>query len=274
MGGAASGAGMGALIGSVVPGVGTAIGAAVGGGLGFMSDMSGNAAARAAGDAANAQLSEAQYQRAQARQMTEGVTVDALAHYDRAIAAQERSLARQEEMIKQIDPVVLEASQQALKLMRGEQSSTLQPLQNQRNMQRQKILNQLREQLGPGAETSTMGMMALNRFDSETANLYAGAQQQALGNMGSIFSTFNAGRPSMINEAQAFGNLASNRQAVRLNQVSAMSPSNQAVYSSAGAPYVSAMMQGQQQQSMYNSMIGGATQLGSAYLMSGAMKKA
>lgn len=230
----------------------------------------GREAAAAAQAAAMAQQGEARRQRTEARGMTEGVTLEALMSYDRALQTQDRNLSRQEQLISQIDPTILEASQQALRLLRGETSSTLAPLQKQRDMQRQKLLNQLREQLGPGAETSTAGMQALNRFDSETSNLFAGAQQQALGNLGAIAGQFNSVRPDMLREASGFGALATNRQGLRLNQLAAMNPSNQAVFGTAGAQYTGDLIKAQSQQGLYNQLMGAGVTAGTAYLTGGA----
>lgn len=229
----------------------------------------GEAAARAAQGAANAQMAEARRQRQEAFNMTEPVTVAALASYDKALGFQEKNLARQEQLISQIDPTVIEASQQALKLLRGEESSSLAPFKQQREMQRQKLLNQLRQQLGPGAETSSAGIQALTKFDSESAGLFAGAQQQALGNLGNIFGQFNSGRPDMLREAQGFGALATNRQALRLNQLGAMNPSNQQMFGTAGGEFAGAAIKAQGQQALQNQLLGIGAQMGSAAITGG-----
>jgi hypothetical protein len=157
-------------------------------------------------------------------------------------------------MISQIDPTIIEASQQALRLLRGEESSTLNPLKNQRNVQRQKLLNSLREQLGPGAETSTAGIQALTRFDSESSNLFAGAQQQALGNMGNIGGQFSQMRPDMLRESMGLGQMVQNKSNFGINQANALSGVNTGMLQSAGANQTYDLLRGQNQQAAGNLM--------------------
>lgn len=216
-----------------------------------------NEAAEAAQAAATAQMRMANQQRAEIRQMTEGVTVQGIANFDKAIAAQERNLARQEQMVAQIDPTVIEASQQALRLLRGESSSTLAPLRQQRDMQRQKLVNSLRAQFGPGAESSSAGLRALTQFDSETGSLFSGAQQQSLANLGNIFGQFNAGRPDMLREASGLGALGADRAGLRYQQAGVMQGANMAALQSAGAQYTGQAIKAQGQQQLYNTLLGG-----------------
>lgn len=275
--GAASGAAQGAVIGSVVPGVGTLVGAGIGGLAGYVGGKGAGQSSRAAQAAAQAQAAEARRQYdlnsgilQGGADRLQGATVAGLASLDKDMANQERNLARQEAMISQIDPTVIEASQQALKLMRGEQSSTLQPFQNQRNMQRQKLVNRLREQLGPGAETSTAGIQALTRFDSESDQLFAGAQQQALSNLGNTFGQFNSGRPDIGREIGLLSNygqqkvgLAQNQSNYDLQRVGALAGSGAQLMQTAGSQFLGAQLQGQYQQNQANQFLNaGATAAG------------
>jgi len=209
-----------------------------------MGQFVGDGGADAAQAAAMAQQGEARRQYRDIKNMTEGVTVESMAQMDTAIKSQERNLARQEQMISQIDPTIIEASQQALRLMRGESSSTLAPLQRQRDMQRQKLLNSLREQLGPGAETSTAGIQALTRFDAESGNMFASAQQQALGNMGNIFGQFSSQKPDMLREASGLGSLAQGRAGLRYSQANAMQGVMGNMMNTAGAQYTGDLIRG------------------------------
>jgi len=199
---------------------------------GFGEMLFGDGGAGAAGSAAMAQQAFAERQLADTdtrvtqsltRSYAEGdrlnqFTVAGLTSLDKDISNQERNLARQEQLISQIDPTIIEASQQALKLLRGEQSSALNPLKNQRDQQRQRLLNSLREQLGPGAETSTAGIQALTKFDSETDSLFAGAQQQALSNLGGVSSQFSAQRPDMFREIMGRSQFGQNQYQLGANQ--------------------------------------------------------
>jgi hypothetical protein len=195
--------------------------------------------------AATAQQQEAQAGYDQYAQSMQPATTAALLQFDKSISAQEKNLARQEELAAQIDPAIIEASQQALRLLKGEQSSALAPLQRQRDQQRQTLLNTLREQLGPGAETSTAGMQALTRFDSETSNLMAGGQQQALGNLGSLMGQFRAAGPDILREASGLGSLASGRYGVQQQTSQGLLGARSGLFQTAGAQYTGEMIRAQ-----------------------------
>lgn len=207
-------------------------------------------------------------------------TIEGLNSLDRDIANQEKNLARQEQLISQLDPTIIEASQQALKLLRGEESSTLAPLKRQRDQQRQKLLNSLREQLGPGAETSTAGIQALTRFDSETDSLFSGAQQQALQGLGSLSSQFTSQRPDMLREISGLSNFGQQQYGLRANSAqfnlnaqsnlaSMLSNARAGVQQTAGAGNVANLLQGQQQYAFGNQLIGAGLQAGTGALTSG-----
>ena len=140
-----------------------------------------------------------------------------------ALDTQQRALGRQMELFESIDPAVMAASEQALQLLQGEEARALAPIRQERETQRQALVDRLREQLGPGAETSTAGIQALNRFDQETSQVMAGAQQQSLSQLFGIASAGAQGR-SALNEGtqgvagigQAFGNAAARQATTRL----------------------------------------------------------
>lgn len=99
---------------------------------------------------------------------------------DKAMHAQQLNLERQQKLVESINPALLEAGQQMTKLLQGQSAPVLQNLKDQRQTQRQGLLDSLRQQLGPGGETSQMGMNALRKFDADTANQLSGAQQSYL----------------------------------------------------------------------------------------------
>lgn len=226
----------------------------------------GDGGAGAAGSAAKSQQMEARRQYQEIKGITDQAVSSGIAQFETDIKNQEKNLARQEQLISQLDPTIIEASQQALRLLRGDNSSTLAPLQRQRDMQRQKLVNSLREQLGPGAETSSAGMQALTAFDSETSNLFAGAQQQALSNLGGISSQFSSQRPDMFREIagrSAFGQGKSN---LLFNQAQALQGTYGALRDTAGADQVAQMMRGQQDFSFRKGIFDTALQTGSSAL--------
>lgn len=205
----------------------------------------GDDVAKAAGRAAMAQQSEARAAYNETKGIVNPATVQGLLSFDRDIKNQEKNLARQEQLISQIDPTILEASQQALKLLRGEQSSTLAPIQRQRDQQRQKLLNQLREQLGPGAETSTAGIQALTRFDAETNNLMAGQQQSAIQMLGNTAGQFNSVRPDMFREIMGLSNFGQGKTQLQYQQAAALSNARQGLMQTAGAQYTQDLIKAQ-----------------------------
>lgn len=132
-----------------------------------------------------------------------------------AINAQKQNVSRQQELFQSLDPAIMEASQQALQLLRGEESKALGPLRQQRQTQRQALLDRLREQLGPGAETSTAGIQALNQFDQQTDSLVSGAQQQTLGQIFGIAQTGAQGRSALNQGASTLGGLAGQASSIQ-----------------------------------------------------------
>jgi len=195
----------------------------------------------------------------------------ALLANEQALKAQERSLVRQEELAESINPALKQAALQAAGLLRGEEAAALGPLRNQRQQARQDLLNTLREQLGPGAETSSAGQQALNRFDSETSTILGGAQQQSLN---TLLQTTLASRPDIggaaaglsnqanvgLNRALSFGGFASGARQAAFNPQ----------FQSAGADQVQNLIRAQQGQAIGGEAFSGALQLASAGLAGGA----
>lgn len=240
----------------------------------------GSGGAEAAGAAAMDKEREARRQYALAEQrygeikdITGRATAGGIAQFEKDIANQERNLSRQEQLISQLDPTIIEASQQALRLLRGESSSTLGPLKAQRDRQRQRLVNTLREQMGPGAETSSAGMQALTAFDSETDSLFAGAQQQALSNLGSLSSQFTSQRPDMFREIagrSAFGQGASNLLFQQANVLQGaggqLGNFGQSLVDTAGAGHVENMLKGRLDSAFRGQLLNGVIQGGAAAL--------
>ncbi len=256
----------GAIIGTIAGGP---IGGLLGGGLGMQADAN-RAMADAAGGAANAQLRNSQANYANISSIGSQMTTQGLANYDKALSYQSNQLSRQEEMVKQIDPTVLAASQQALKLINGQESSTLAPVRAQRDQQRANLLNTLRQQMGPGAETSTAGRQALNQFDMQTNSLMGQQQQSALGQLGNTFQQFGSYGNQLNQSIGQFANITGERAGLQGNYAQMLNAANGNVYQSSGAPYVGSMVAAQGQQAMGNQLTGlagqaigvGATMLG------------
>lgn len=230
-----------------------------GGVLGGVSQtLFGDGGAGAAQNAALAQQSEANAAYRETRDIVNPATVQGLLAFDKDIKNQETNLERQQQLISQIDPTIIAASQQALKLLNGEESSALSPLRNQRAQQRQKLLNSLREQLGPGAETSTAGIQALTKFDSETDNVFANAQQNALQGLGNTAGQFTGARPDMNREIMSLAGLNQGRTGLQFNQASLLNQARQGVIQNAGAQFTKDVMTGKQNQAFGQSLVTGA----------------
>lgn len=227
---------------------------------GITEKFFGDGGAGAAQNAAMQQQREAKQAYSQYAGATREATTAGLLQLDRDIANQERNLGRQEQLISQIDPTIIEASQQALRLLRGESSSALAPAQNQRNQQRQQLLNTLREQLGPGAETSTAGIQALTRFDSETNNLLAGQQQSALQGLGGLATQFNSTRPDMFREISGLSSFGQAKSGLQLNQAQGLFNARQPLLQTAGANQTANVLRGQQNAAMGQTILGGVAQ--------------
>jgi hypothetical protein len=139
--------------------------------------------------AAKAKGSIAQQQEAQAAAERQAVisaaapSVGELQAAEKQMQVADRAIARQEELLNAVDPSLIEAGKQALGLLKGEDVKSLDPLKRNRDRQRALLQNQLRERLGAGYETSSAGSEALNRFDQQTSETLAGAQEQTLGRL-------------------------------------------------------------------------------------------
>lgn len=196
-----------------------------------------------------------------------------LAALRQALDTQTRAIGRQEQLFASIDPAIMEASQQALKLLRGEEAKSLSPLKQNRDLQRKKLVDRLREQLGPGAETSTAGIQALNQFDQETSTLLSGAQESSIANlfgMGLQGSQAKLGAEGLINQGigqignigQAFGGAAQRLTQANLgsgglvqggfaNLINAQS----GLAAGSGSQYVTEQLKGQAQNQFINDRI-------------------
>jgi hypothetical protein len=199
-------------------GVVTAI-AVVGVGTAIAQNEAGNRAANAAGNAAQAREAELRTAvgqgkeglsnaEARARQVIAAAnSPEEMQALRKAFEQQSSVLQKQSKLFDSIDPSVMEASQQALNLMRGEEAKSLAPLRENMKRQRQQLVDRLREQLGPGAETSTAGIQALNRFDQQSSETLFGAQQQSMGNLFGMAQSGAQGRSALNQGSMALGQL-------------------------------------------------------------------
>lgn len=246
------------------------------GSLGLINDITGqdaadkaaSAAAGAAGQAAVAQQAEAKRQfnliNSQGQQLQNDVmreakqySVQELNALSQGLEVQQRNIAQQEKLMANIDPTLMEASQQALRLLRGESASSLDPLNKQRQAQRQQLQNSLRAQgLGDG---SSAALNALNKFDMETAGLANQAQQQQLGTLlGTALNSrvdLGASAGQLANLGQGFGAIGARNASLLGNvgttRLGALSGAGQQLIGNAGAQFTGAVLQNQARAQSY-----------------------
>lgn len=173
----------------------------------------------------------------------------ALARIEQQIGMQEKQIGRQESLIEATDPALKEAAAQALGLLQGKEAASLGPARQQRERQRGQLLNSLREQLGPGAETSTAGIQALSQFDTQTSEVLAGQQQTTLSGLLGLTAQV---RPDVGGEIGRLSNLTGQKFGRQSSALTAGGQLEQGAFaptiSSAGSSFVGQGLRAAQQQ--------------------------
>lgn len=127
----------------------------------------------------------------------------------RAMQFQEAALKRDEKILGALDPSLIEAGQQARKLMKGEEAKILGPMKRMRDTQRRELEQRLSQQFGPGYSSSSAGMEALNRFDDQSSMSMAQAQEQAFNSVAGFLGMGTQIRNQMDTKNQAgFANIS------------------------------------------------------------------
>lgn len=252
---------------------------------GVLSYLGSQQAAGAAQNAANAQLAAAQQLRGQelgyAQQWGSQLsnlaqsTPQELNILGQQYSAASKNLSQQQELMNSINPALMEASKQALSILRGGPSAMGAGIMSQRNQQRQDLVNSLRAQYGPGAETTSVGQKALNQFDLETQSIQPQMLNQLMGvaGQGGVFgSAVNQAQMGLGAVGQGYSALQ-NRQLgaqslVGQSTLGALSGTSQNIYQSAGAPYAGAALQGQGMASLGNNIMNAGTTMGGLMMKS------
>lgn len=287
-GGALGGAGSGAVAGSSFGPVGTVVGAiggaVIGGVSGLLSSSGSDDQAKAAQEIAIAQAKQAEIDREQAlgfaaptAQELAGMQAE-LDNMNRLYTLQSAAYDRDVKIVNAIDPGILSAGQNAYDLMNGKSAPTLKPLQDQITQQRAQLSSQLEKQLGPGYQTSSAGIQALNQFDMNAASTLSQAQQSYMGSTGNLLSQLTSARPNLGNEANqnatTLGNLSQSYLGsagqIQTRQTNAALGTGTAAY--AGAGNVAQGMLGQKQSAFGGQIMGTLATLGSAALGNGMTK--
>lgn len=199
-----------------------------------------------------------------------------LAALEKSFAAQERNLQSQERIAQSIDPTILAAAQNLTKLLGGQESGSQGLVRQQRQRQRQQLQNQLREQLGPGGETSAAGQQALQRFDLDSSEQIFGAGQAQQGTLSNLLSAGVQQRGAFGAETARLGTLGSlfGQRADRLSlaqsrggQLSQEATKLRA--GSAGAEFTGSAIRAGQSQAIGGEAFGALMSMGSAALTGG-----
>lgn len=220
---------------------------------------------RAAGGAARAAEAEARMQREQLigeGRRIEGAAMDFAKATPQELKAYEASLAgamKQNEqdmrLMDSIDPALMEASKQVLGLLRGDQTSMGGSYEKGRLSQRQQLVNSLRAQYGPGAESSSIGQRALQQFDMQSSEGAFGMQQQSLSSMMGLLNSrpgMERGVGLLSQSGQNFGNIAARQAQTQLGAgnvlMGAFGAGNQGVMNTVGSQYTEQLIRGRGQQ--------------------------
>lgn len=177
------------LIGAGVSAVGNAVGSAI--------------ASGAQEDAAMAQKAEARRQQEMALSFAKP-TAQELDMYSKRLSIAERNYSLYNGLIeqqkKQIQSVygeaIMEQGKQFLSSMQGQQSAVEKSYSASRERDRNRLVQQLTDRLGPGALTSSAGMQALNQFDQQTSDQLANLKESSLNNAISRLSTVQGAQSS------------------------------------------------------------------------------
>jgi len=244
------------------------------------------AAARSAGKGALAQQREAR----RIFEMTKKFGEEGIARaespqelqaLEQSLASQERNLQSQEKLAGAIDPAILAAAENLTSILGGQESQAAAPLRRQRQRQREKLVNQLREQLGPGAETTSAGVQALQQFDLQSTDFLAQAELGQQGSLSNILSQQFQNRGSFGREISrlgdiggAFGQRAARRSGAQFQAGQLVSGAGQQTVGTAGAGQVEGMARARQRQQFGSELFQGALTLGAGALAGGLGTKA
>lgn len=162
---------------------------------GWNNDISGvGKQARYAQQAAEAEQAQRRAVTAEAKQARDRANLAAqnpqqLAALERGLQAAQTQVDADLRQLAAIDPAIMEASKQVLELLQGKQAAMNDPATKQRSQQRQQLVDSLKSQYGPGAESSSLGQRALQQFDQQSATMFQQNQMGTLGQAMGIAST-------------------------------------------------------------------------------------
>lgn len=129
---------------------------------------------------------------------------DRINQQQRYQAVQEASVQRDTQILGSLDPALVQAGQQAQKLMSGQNAAILAPMKQQQTYERNQLQQKLAAQLGPGWQTSSAGQAALQSFDMQSNLQTQQAQMSAFNNV-SQFLNYGIQSSNAINNTDRMG---------------------------------------------------------------------
>ena len=233
----------------------------------YSANAAGNAA-REQGAAARGWADQSAARAAQGLQDYNNYVPSQQAAIDKAMAYQQQNIQRQQTLVDSIDPALLDAGKQMQQLLNGQSAPVIKNFLDQRNLQKQQMLDGLRQQMGPGAETSSMGQNMLMKFDQETANMQNSIQQQyldkvsnlAIGGGQTLSDVMGKASTTLAGLGDQLGQIGLNQANILNGGTAAMNASQQAVVNAAGGEQKANQLIGQ-----------GIQQAGSTVMLGGLM---
>lgn len=198
-----------------------------------------------------------------------------LAALEKSLGAAQTQVDTELRQLAAIDPAIMEASKQVLGLLKGDTAAVNNPLMAQRTSQRQQLVNSLRAQYGPGAESTSIGQRALQQFDMESNSMFAQNQNNTLGNLFGIATTRvnGQGLGNLMGVSQGFGarqNRLYNAEAQgSQNILAALGGEVQ----SAGAGFTKDLLQAGAQRQFFQQMEDDGRQIGRSWATMGMSNK-
>lgn len=192
--------------------------------------------------------------------------------YDQTLQAASSQLQQQQRMMASIDPAIMNASKQILSVLQGGQTGIGNAMGAQRNAQRAELVNSLRAQYGPGAESSSIGQKQLQSFDRDTASLGAQGQSQTLGSLMGVVNgapNLNTGLAGLSGAGQNFGSVQNRqigaREAGGNAYLGALMGTSQGVINSSGADQTEQLIKSGAQRAFFDNWSNSSMKFGESF---------
>lgn len=170
---------------------------------------------------------------------------DRINQQQRYQSVQQAGLDRDTSILNTLDPSLVQAGQQAQKLMSGQAASILAPMQQQQTYERNQLQQKLAAQLGPGWQTSSAGQSALQSFDMQS-NLQTQQAQMTAFNSVSQYLNYGIQSSNAINSQDRLGfetgsqmsaQTLQSMNTIQARQTNAILATSPALQNSAGGQY-------------------------------------